>query len=515
MAAALELTAIACVLVATPPTVQPDAVRVASDGAAYDAAGTCVSAHQGRVAFGVRGRDDGGVNRGAVYVHVLSSGSWSQLQKLTPAAPVDREEFGTSVSMRGPWLAAGAPLADRDATDAGSAWMFESNGVNFTQVQRLVPPNPQPGALFGCSIALDGSGAARVAIGARRESVNGVLAGAVHIFRREGNTWVHEARVVAPGVLTEGDDFGQSLALSGDTLAIGTPNEDLAEINAGGVHVFRLQGSSWIHEALVLPPNPEPLGEFGNAIALQGSTLAVAAYRENGGDTDAGQVHLLTRGASGWQATQLLVSPYPSAGAEFGSSVVIDGDAMVIGAARATTGSTPQSGVAYLYRTNATGWAPVAAIGQTAAQSSEFMGASVGLSGMVVAAGAPLRSQSALYQGAVSVVDLSADCDSDRVPDRVELAGGAFDCDGNGVPDSCDIANGSPDDDGNGVPDSCEVVPCFGDLNDSGTVNAVDLALLIAAWSDEPGSSSADINSDGAINGADLGILLSAWGACP
>ena len=511
----LPLTAFVLSLVATPPLVQPDAVRVASDGTAYDAAASCVSAHQGRVAFGVRGRDDGGVNRGAVYVHALSGGSWSQVQKLTPAAPVDREEFGTSVSLRGPWLAVGAPLADREGTDTGSAWIFESNGVNFTQAQRLIPPDPQPGALFGCSLALDGAGAARVAIGARREAVNGVQAGAVHIFRREGSTWVHEGRVVAPGVVTEGDDFGQSIALHGDTLAVGTPNEDLAAVNAGGVHVFRLQGSSWVHEALVLPPNPEPLGEFGNAVALPGTVLAIGAYREDGGGADAGRVHVFSRGTAGWGITQSLQAPAPTAGAEFGSSVAIDGDALLVGAVRATLSSTQQSGGAYLFRTGPMGWAPLAMLGQAAAQSSEFMGASVGLSGMVVAIGAPLRSQSALHQGAVSVVDLSADCDGDLIPDRVALAAGAPDCNGNGVPDSCDIAQGELDDDGNGVPDSCEVVPCLGDLNDSGTVNAVDLALLIASWSDEPGSSSADIDGNGVINGADLSILLSAWGTCP
>lgn len=515
MATVLPLTALVCSLVATPPVVQPDAVRVASDGAAYDVAASCVSVHQGRVAFGVRGRDDGGVNRGAVYVHALSGGSWSQVQKLTPAAPVDREEFGTSVSLRGPWLAVGAPLADREGTDAGSAWIFDSNGVNFTQVQRLVPPAPQPGALFGCSIALDGSGSARIAIGARREAVNGVQAGAVHIFRREGSTWVHEGRVVAPGVVTEGDDFGQSIALHGNTLAVGTPNEDVTEVNAGGVHVFQLQGSAWVHEALVLPPNPEPLGEFGNAVTLQDTVLAIGAYREDGGGADAGRVHVFSRGAAGWGFTQSLQAPAPTAGAEFGSSLAIDGDALLVGAARATLGSIQHSGGAYLFRTGPAGWAPLATLGQTSAQSSEFMGASVGVSGLVVAVGAPLRSQSSPHQGAVSVVNLSADCDGDLIPDRVALAAGAQDCNGNGVPDSCDIAQGEPDDDGNGVPDSCEVVPCLGDLNDSGTVNAVDLALLIASWSDEPGSSSADIDGNGAINGADLGILLSAWGTCP
>jgi hypothetical protein len=511
---AASLSLVGCVLT-LPPTLEPDSVRVASDGMSYDIAGSCVSVHGTRVAFGVRGRDDGGANRGAVYVHALIGGAWTQLQKLTPAGPSDYEEFGTSVSLKGGWLAAGAPLSDRDGVDAGSAWIFQSNGVNFVQVQRLVAPVPQPAARFGCSVALDGAGSMRVAVGARRELVGDVAAGAVHIFRLDGQTWLHEARVVAPGVVTEGDDFGQAICLHGDTLAVGAPNEDIAGVNAGAVHVFRLQGTTWVYEALVLSASPEPLGEFGSAVALHANTLAIGAYREDGGATDSGKAHVLTRGATGWTNVQSLASPSPTVGAEFGTSVSLDGNALVVGAPRETNGATPQAGGAYLYRPASAGWMPVARIGLVDGQSSDFMGASVGVSGLLVVSGSPLRSQGAPFQGAVAVTDLSADCDGDFIPDRVEVASGAPDCNGNEIPDSCDIAAGEPDVDGNGIPDACEVVPCPADLNGNGVVSATDLAILIASWVDGAGATEADIDGNGVINGYDLSILLSSWGPCP
>lgn len=502
-------------LMAIPPTVAPDAVRVASDASAYDAAATVASLHGGILAFGVRGRDDGGINRGAVYLHALQAGSWTQVQKVTPNAPQDREEFGESVSLHGSTLVVGAPSSDRDGTDAGSAWIFGSNGVNFTQTQRITPPLPTPLSLFGCSVALDGAGGQRIAVGARRDQVDGTAAGSVHLFRFADGVWVHEARLTAPGVVTEGDDFGQAIALHGDLLAVGTPNEDVAGANAGAVHIFRRQGSAWNHEARLLSGTPEPLGEFGCAVSLDGTTLAIGAYREDGGAVDAGRIHLFTRGPTAWEPAGVVDSPTPSAGAEFGSAVALDGTVLAVGSPQAIVGAGTQGGTAFVFRKAGANWSALASLASTSPQAAEFTGASVALSNRVLAVGAPLRTQSSAYQGAALVVDLSADCDNDGTPDRVALAAGAADCNLNGIPDACDIAQGAADADLNGVPDTCEVVPCPADLNGSGTVNAVDLALLIATWSDEPGSTSADINGDGAINGADLGILLSAWGACP
>ena len=58
-----------------------------------------------------------------------------------------------------------------------------------------------------------------------------------------------------------------------------------------------------------------------------------------------------------------------------------------------------------------------------------------------------------------------------------------------------------------------KVIPCVGDINDDGIVNAADLGLLIGAWGNKGGA--ADLNDDGLVNAADLGLLIGAWGPCP
>jgi hypothetical protein len=72
-----------------------------------------------------------------------------------------------------------------------------------------------------------------------------------------------------------------------------------------------------------------------------------------------------------------------------------------------------------------------------------------------------------------------------------------------------EIFAGAPDVNGDGIPDNCPAA-CIGDLNNDGTVNAVDLAAMLNAW----GGAGGDLNGDGATNAADLAALLNAWGPC-
>ena len=107
-----------------------------------------------------------------------------------------------------------------------------------------------------------------------------------------------------------------------------------------------------------------------------------------------------------------------------------------------------------------------------------------------------------------------ADCDSDGVPDSLEIALGlASDCNGDGVPNACEIASGSAsDENGNGVPDACE--PCVADINGDTHVNGFDFALLLDRWGAVPAGEPADLDADGNVGASDVALLLNSWGKC-
>jgi len=97
----------------------------------------------------------------------------------------------------------------------------------------------------------------------------------------------------------------------------------------------------------------------------------------------------------------------------------------------------------------------------------------------------------------------SADCNSDGIVDYGQIRAGELeDTNANNIPDCCEATEG------------CN--PCLADIDESGAVNAVDLAAILSNWGTNGGKyPRADTNNDGVVNGADLAAVLSAWGPCP
>ncbi len=91
------------------------------------------------------------------------------------------------------------------------------------------------------------------------------------------------------------------------------------------------------------------------------------------------------------------------------------------------------------------------------------------------------------------------------------------DCNGDGIVDYGQILDGTfADTNANGVPDTCEVDPCLGDINESGVVNGIDLAAILAYWGTDGGKfRRTDANQDGTVDAQDLAIVLGGWGDCP
>jgi hypothetical protein len=106
--------------------------------------------------------------------------------------------------------------------------------------------------------------------------------------------------------------------------------------------------------------------------------------------------------------------------------------------------------------------------------------------------------------GQSSVIEFDADCNADGIVDYGQiLAGELSDANGNNIPDCCE----------NGVPcDPCAAV----DLDASGAVNGVDLAIILNTWGTDGGKyPQADVDGDGVVGGTDLALILGAWGECP
>ena len=147
-------------------------------------------------------------------------------------------------------------------------------------------------SLFEDHLAVGAPGEASCSIGVDSDpSDNGCPdAGAAYVFMDGDRDWSEEA-YVKPSHIAEGDAFGEALTLSGATLAVASTGEDwcgapppgktaqLCE-DAGAVFVFHRGEETWSEEAYLKASNVEPKDEYGDSVSISGNTLVVSAILE-------------------------------------------------------------------------------------------------------------------------------------------------------------------------------------------------------------------------------------------
>ncbi|MBL0927993.1 MAG: hypothetical protein IBJ11_10140 [Phycisphaerales bacterium] len=195
-----------------------------------------------------------------------------------------------------------------------------------------------------------------------------------------------------------GDAFGTAVASVGDTVIGGAPN---GNGGTGAVYVFRQGafGAPWAQEARLLASDPQPLAQFGSALAFDGTTLVVGAPSADSGGR--GAVYVYSRAGTVWSFAQKIVSAGPGLGDTFGGSLSLSGNTLVVGAP-----GTSGGGNAYVYVRTGAGqpFALQATIVSQDRTVSDLFGTAVALSGDTLWVGAPLKpGQAGIAQGAAYV----------------------------------------------------------------------------------------------------------------
>lgn len=412
--------------------------------------------------------------------------------RLSGGAAVDGAAFGSSTSISGTLAAVGAPEDETAGISTGAVYLMRHDAMSgWAEEDRLAPSVQDPGARFGGGVSVSGD---VVAVGAPNADASAVDGGAVYVYRFDGANWIEE-QVLAPQALRGGDEFGFSVALSGGVLAVAAPGHQFGE---GAVYVYRYDGNGWALETVlgVVGGPPSQGDRFGASLVLRPGLLVAGAA----GRGQSGAAFLFRESAGAWPGEELFPSQ-ATAGMDFGASVALDAQHVVVGAPGAgaaylfweateierylapnygiyapegfgsgvaisgetlvvtTRESVEDDAVALLYTffhaasnpTSRIGWAVDGAPG-------DGLGTSLALDGTRLLAGAP----GDLPAGSVSAFELAegTDCNGNGVDDACDLARGTVtDCNENGIPDTCDIASGFEQDcNGNGIPDDCDIL---------------------------------------------------------
>jgi hypothetical protein len=371
----------------------------ASDGAISDRFGISVAVSGDTAVVGAPYKEG---QRGAAYVFKWIDGAWIEQAKLTASDGLPSDKLGYSVSISGDTVVAGAsPGAPGINPLPGAAYVFTRTNGTWTQQAKMTSPDGGPSDGFGSSVAVSGDTAV---VGAHDHDVGTNLEqGSAYVFVRAEGNWVYQAKLTAADGTTN-DKFGNSVAISGDSVLVGAHGDDVGTNldNQGSAYVFKRAGGAWSQHTKLTASDGVPSDEFGFWVSISGETAVVGAVFDDVSFVDQGSAYVFSAVGGAWTQETHLIANDGAGDDAFGRSVAVSGDMVVVGAQRDDDGNVDQ-GSAYIFRRTEGTWPQQAKLIASDGTPSDLFGVSVAASGSTAVIGAGFHSGTAPSQGAAYV----------------------------------------------------------------------------------------------------------------
>ena len=333
------------------------------DGIANDDFGRAVAISGNFIIVGSQRHDAEGENSGAAYIYeryVNGDGDieWSQVAKLTPPEPEADERFGISVSIQGKVAIVGANGNDSNGENSGAAYLFtlQPNIIGVEEwkfTKKLVAPDGAPGDNFGFSVSIYGNQAVVGAVWANERG------GSAYVFIKQGETWTTQGKFEGE---KPDDQFGWSVSIYEETIAVGAIKFDdrttgplMREIrDRGSVNIYvKDDNGSWYRETRLEPSDGKEGDHFGRSIDLHDDWLIVSAPFSDEMGVDAGTAYIYQRQSSAkddWLLQAKVLPTQEAALSEFGFSVGVSNENFVV-SSKYFNQETDLLGNAYIYNT--------------------------------------------------------------------------------------------------------------------------------------------------------------------
>jgi len=333
-----------------------------------------------------------GSNRGgrvflaaAVFALLLVSSAGAAEQRLAAHDPEVSDQLGFKVAIDGDIVVAGSVNDKVGANvEQGSAVVFARSGTGWVEQARLTASDGRERDHFGISVGVSGE---TIVVGSQRDDGASTKEGAVYVFVRNGSAWTQQAILTASNG-QESDVFGYAVAIQGDTLVVGAPSADFDIFaNWGAVYTFKRNGGTWTEQSILRPFDAFTLAEFGCSVGLDGDTLVVGAEGSYVGLTQGqGAAYVYVRFGNQWMQQARLTVEEGSVFDHFGHSVAVSGDTIAAGGLP-WVGAEAYSGVVYVFTRRGIVWGREATLTAPDRAFNDNFGRGLAMSGDLIAAG--------------------------------------------------------------------------------------------------------------------------------
>ena len=268
---------------------------------------------------------------------------------------------------------------------------LRKDNAAWPQGGELTPSDGNANDAFGYSVAINGN---TVVVGAIDLTVgSNQYQGAVYVFVESGGVWSQQAELTA----SDGrqlDQFGDSVAISGSTIVAGASK--YYNGGPGAVYVFEQTGGTWSQRAeLTSPPDVDNTNDqFGSSVAIDGSMIVAGApLRSTSSSMAQGAAYVFAQNGNTWTRKAELTASDGLAGDHFGVLVALSGSTAVVGApchpSQDWLCESPGPGAAYVYAETGGAWSQQAMLTPSDGKASDEFGSAVAVSGSTAVVGAP------------------------------------------------------------------------------------------------------------------------------
>ncbi len=315
--------------------------------------------------------------------------------------------FGRTVSISGDYAIVGAIGDKEKGADAGAAYIFKRDGKTWSEQVKLTALDGGKGDVFGTSVAISGDYAIVGAIG---DDGKGKDSGAAYIFRRDGEIWKEQAKLVASDIVTD-DRFGDGVSISGDYAIIGACGDDDKGDFSGAAYIFKRDGEKWKEQIKLVAEDGEENDFFGRYISISGDYVIAGVYLDDDNGNASGSAYIFKRKPKSWfkperweKQAKLLASD-GDYGDYFGCSVSISDDYAVVGAYYDGDEGKERSGAAYIFKRDGKSWSEQAKLIASDGAAEDYFGQAVSISGDYVIAGAFGDDDKKKYSGSAYIFE--------------------------------------------------------------------------------------------------------------
>jgi hypothetical protein len=297
-------------------------------------------------------------------------------------------------------LAIASPQVGAMVYDGDKGALYLYDGQNWlplatTSNNNLLPidrtaSDGAAGDQFGYSVAISGDYAI---VGAHNDDIgSNQNQGSAYIFVQSGNSWNQQTKITASDGAAS-DKFGYSVAISGDYAIVGTYTKTIgSNIYQGAAYVFARSGNSWNQQTQLIASDGAANDAFGSSVAISGDYAIVGADNKIiSSSTVQGVAYIFSRSGNSW-SQQARLTASDGTGYYFGTSVAISGDYAIVGSSGETIGSNTGQGAAYLFVLEGGIWSQQTKIIASDGTVNDEFGTSVAILGDYAIVGSPSKT---------------------------------------------------------------------------------------------------------------------------